>query len=101
MDSLDKLKEDAWAFWRTQLDGLPAVNQAAGAGQRTIYANVALFDLKNYTPNKFPAGGRFTSEPTPGSGSSKWMYRLDAQGRPLHMSGRHEHNKYEWQGISR
>ncbi|MGB6724225.1 MAG: hypothetical protein WBE72_25755 [Terracidiphilus sp.] len=49
------------------------------------YANVPLFDLKTYTPRKFPPGGRVLPKP-PETGNPYYAYRLDGVGRPVHMA---------------
>jgi hypothetical protein len=63
---------------------------------RTVYATDSRFELKHYTPSKFPAGGRTSKEPIPGH--DNWVYLLDAQGRPVHLATRDQFNQ-SWQGM--
>ena len=99
MDSLEQLVEDLRARWRQQFGRVSGVYSAAERGKRVIYARAPLFDLKNFTPSKLPAGGRVLDEPVPGC--DHYIYRLDARGRPVHMSHRHSHNGFDWEGAYR
>ena len=100
MDSLEQLREDAWDRWRNAYDRLPELDQAAHTGERFVYANGPLFDLKQYTPQKFPAGGRaFRIQPLPTNFTCH--YRLDSKGRPVYMASRHTVNRIDWQGFFR
>ena len=64
MDSLDELREDLWNRWRDAFDRFADLDRASQSGERIVYANGELFDLKKYTPQKFPAGGRvFLEQP--------------------------------------
>jgi hypothetical protein len=100
MDRLELLREELWTRWREAFDKLPDLSHASRSGERVVYANVRLFDLKEYSPHKFPAGGRVLSK-LPEGGSSYWVYRLDTEGRPVHMTCRHVFNKIDWQGMYR
>jgi hypothetical protein len=98
MDRLELLREDLWARWREAFDRLTDLAHASQSGERVVYANVSLFDLKKYSPHKFLAGGRVLPK-LPEGASSYWVYRLDKEGRPVHMACRHVFNKIDWQGL--
>src|SRR5580704_11171877 len=97
MDTAEDLKQDLLRRWRAQFDRIAFLAEAAERGVRTVYATGPLFDLEKYSPRKFPAGGRTSKEPI--QGCDNWVYRLDNQGRPVHMAVRHDFSKTERQGI--
>jgi hypothetical protein len=98
MDSLDELREDLWNRWREALDRFADLDGASQSGERIVYANGELFDLKKYTPQKFPAGGRsFPKQPE--SINSYHRYWLDAKGRPVHAAFGHTVNHCDWEGF--
>lgn len=68
-------------------------------GATTVYARVPLFDLKKYTPAKFPPGGRVLSAPV--AGIDNINYQLDERRRPITMSMRHSVNGVSWRGRYR
>lgn len=100
MDSLDELHDDLWNLWQGAFDRFGELEQASQSGERVVYANGELFDLKKYTPRKFPAGGRVFLE-QPQSINSYHRYRLDAKGRPVHMASGHTVNHFDWEGLYR
>jgi hypothetical protein len=96
VERLQELYEDLWNRWREAFGTLD--DHASGSGERVVYANAPLFDLKNYTPQKFPAGGRMLRN-LPEMASSHYVYWLDSEGRPVDMACRHVVNNIDWQGF--
>jgi hypothetical protein len=100
MDSLEELREDLWDRWRQAFDRFADLDEASDSGERAVYANGELFNLKNYTPRKFPAGGRVFAE-QPESLNSYHRYWLDDKGRPVHMASGHTVNHFDLEGFYR
>ncbi|MDE3201142.1 MAG: hypothetical protein KGN79_09485 [Acidobacteriota bacterium] len=100
MDSLDELRSDLWSRWQAAFERFPELESASHFGERVVYANGELFDLKNYTPQEFAAGRRVFQE-QPESINSYHRYRLDANGRPVHMASGHTVNHFDWEGVYR
>jgi hypothetical protein len=96
VDSLDELREDLWSRWRSTFDRFADLEGASPSGERRVYAKGELFDLKKYTPQEFPAGGRLLLK-EPESAHSCRRYWLDAKGRPVHFSFRV--NYFAWEGF--
>jgi len=97
---LEQLREDLWNRWQDCFNRFHEVAQASQFGERTVYANRSLFPLKDYTPQKFPAGGRVFPSP-PESINSYHEYRLDSTGRPVYMASGHTVNHFDWRGLYR
>jgi len=100
VDFLEQLREDAWKRWQNCFDRLSELDEASRSGERVIYTNSPQFDLKQYTPRKFPAGGR-TFKVQPMSVNFTCHYRIDGEGRPVYMASRHTVNRIDWQGFFR
>jgi hypothetical protein len=100
VDRLEQLREDLWNRWREAFGRLADLDPASLLGERVVYANVPLFKLKNYTPRKFPAGGRIFLN-LPETPNSYYVYRLDSKGRPVHAASRHAVNNIRWEGFYR
>jgi len=100
VDSLDELREDLWNRWRDAFDRFADLDRASQSGERIVYANGELFDLKKYTPQKFPAGGRVFLE-QPESINSYQRYWLDAKELPVHVAFGHTVNHFDWEGFYR
>ena len=99
MDSLEHLREDLWTRWRSAFDRIGELQAAKiNRDDRKLYANSARFDLKDYRPGSFPAGGRVLNEPPKGV-NFYYLYRLDEGGLPVQMSARHIVNNIDWEGI--
>ena len=96
VERLQELCEDLWNRWREAFGRFG--DQAPGSGERAVYANVPLFDLKNYTPRKFPAGGRMLQNLRE-MATSYHVYWLDSNGLPVNMACRHVVNNVDWQGF--
>ncbi len=97
MDRIEPLKQDLWARWEREMQRRPSPVEAPPPDGRALYARVPLFDLKEYTPRRFPAGGRASSRPFPGIDNR--VYHLDAEGRPIQMTHRHSYNRVNWLGV--
>ena len=100
VDSVDELLEDLWDRWRDAFDRFADLDGASQSGERVVYANGELFDVKKYAPRKFPAGGRMFPE-QPESTNSYHRYWLDSKGRPVHMASGHIVNNIAWEGFYR
>jgi hypothetical protein len=98
VSSLDDLRDDLWKRWRFHLEN-PVLEESAVSGATTQYARVPLFDLKKYTPGKFPPGARVFAQPI--HGIDNWVYLLDERKRPVTMSTRHSANRTSWRGSYR
>ncbi len=98
MDGLEALREELWKRWQKAFDRWGEISATPQTGLRAIYARAPLFNLKGYTPSRFPAGGRVLSM-TPETGSSFWTYWLDDKGRPIRSTCRHPANHFDWQGL--
>ena len=98
MNSIEALKEDLWHRWRRHFHD-PTLEEETSAVQRVIYSRAPLFDLKDWTSEKFPPGGRFSAQPV--AGSDNWVYELDEKGQPHTASHRHTINGVEWRGVYR
>jgi hypothetical protein len=98
VDSLDELRDDLWNRWRDAFDRFAELEGTSQSGERVVYANGEIFDLKQYTPRKFQPGGRVFPE-QPESINSYHRYRLDAKGRPVHMASGHTVNHFDWEGL--
>lgn len=97
MATLDLLRDDLWARWRRQFEPQALARASTPAGSRVVYAKSGLFDLKNFRPSGFPAGGRSHAEPFPDRDNV--VYRLDEEGRPVRMETRHSYNRLDWRGA--
>jgi hypothetical protein len=100
VETLNELHADLWNRWQQAFDRFAELEGASLSGVRVVYANRDLFDLEEYTPRKFPAGGRMFRE-QPESINSYHRYRLDAKGRPSHMAAGHTVNHFDWEGFYR
>jgi hypothetical protein len=100
VDSLQQLREDLWFRWRASFGKFAGLAKESQSSERVVYAKTQLFSLKNYTPQKFPAGGRLFPNLLE-SANSFYQYRLDCNGRPLNMTCQHVVNGFDWQGFYR
>ena len=99
MDSLEQLREDLWIRWRGAFDRIGELRTLKVArDDGKLYSNSARFNLSDFRPDSFPAGGRVLKE-QPREANFYYVYRLDESGRPVHMSARHEFNRIDWEGI--
>ncbi len=98
MDNLEELREDLWSRWRNAFDRFADLDGASRSGERLVHAKGELFDLKKYTPQKFPAGGRAYPKQPEGVNSCR-RYWLDAKGRPVYVAFRLNH--FDWEGFYR
>ena len=97
MADLTLLRRDLWSRWKEQIAQVDPFQQAHEQGESVAYSKTPLFDLYEYTPSKFPSGGRLLGEP-PVDFPNYTTYRLDGSGRPVHSLTRHVVNGIEWQG---
>jgi len=99
VDTLDQLREDLWLRWRAAFDRTGDLRSFPEAsGDRKVYASNARFDLRDYRPGSFPAGGRVLKQ-LPEGPNVFYAYRLDKAGRPVHMNASHVVNKIDWEGL--
>jgi hypothetical protein len=99
VDSLEQLREDLWIRWRGAFDRIGELRTLKVArDDGKLYSNSARFNLSDFRPDSFPAGGRVLKE-QPREANFYYVYRLDESGRPVHMSARHEFNRIDWEGI--
>ena len=99
MDSLEQLREDLWIRWRDAFDRIGELRTLKVArDDGKLYSNSARFNLRDFRPGSFPAGGLVLKE-QPKEANFYYVYRLDESGRPVQMSARHTVNKIDWEGI--
>jgi len=99
VDSLEQLREDLWIRWRNAFDRIGELRTLEVArDDRKLYSNSARFNLRDFRPHSFHAGGRVLKE-QPKEANFYYVYRVDESGRPVHMSARHTVNKIDWEGI--
>ena len=97
MDDIGRLVDDLWARWEGEMSHRPpAPSRADGP---VVYGRSALFDLKDYTPQRFRPQRR--GSPRPIAGIDNHVYHLDDKARPRQMTTRHSVNHIDWIGVYR
>lgn len=97
--TLEALRADLIARWKAAFDRIAEVDAKPQGAVETVYTQVPAFALANYTPKKFKPGTRVSR--TPSGDGDDYAFRLDAQGRPLHVKFAHRVNRVSWKGVYR
>lgn len=93
-----RLRADLIARWEAAFDRLAELETAAAVEAETVvYTRHSAYSLDGYSPKRFKPGTRLSRLPI--SPGDDYVYRLDAEGRPIHVQHEHRFNRVRWEGF--
>jgi hypothetical protein len=82
---MNELYEQLFQRWVRAFDEFDSLSKYRFLVRTKKYATIYRYEVRDYTPQSFPAGGAIYDEKTPDASSIR-IYGLDGAGRPVHMS---------------
>ncbi|MDO6432934.1 hypothetical protein Q4E93_20160 [Flavitalea sp. BT771] len=93
---MTKLYDYIFARWVRAFDELGSLGKYRELVRTKKFATTYRYEIKDYTPQKFPAGGALYNE-MPEDASNSRIYGFDQEGRPVHTSQVYGENGIPWE----
>ncbi|HMR75231.1 MAG TPA: hypothetical protein PKD61_08965 [Polyangiaceae bacterium] len=97
--TLEELRSDLILRWKAAFDRIAEAKAEPRDAAETVYTQYPAYALSGYSTKKFKPGARVSRSPS--ADGDDYEFRLDAQGRPVHVRFSHRVNRVSWRGVYR